>query len=103
MAKDAVAAKERQKLAKYACLLAEKKLHFIPVAITTSGALGPQVTQFIDDAADFNSANCAADRGLCRNYLVERVQVGLLHEVGKRVLAGIQADERKYGWMTVGH
>ena len=29
----------------------------------------------------------------CRTQLVERVQVALLHEVGKRPLAGIQAVE----------
>ena len=100
MAKDAVSAKERQKLAKYARLIAEKKLHFIPLAITTFGAFGPQATQFMDDPADFYSAKCAADRGLCRKQLVERVQVALLHEVGKRLLAGIQADEGEVGWMN---
>ena len=77
-----------------------KRLHFITIAITTFGAFGPQATQFIDDAADLYSAKCAADRGLCRKQLVERVQVALLHEVGKRLLAGIQADEGKGGWMS---
>ena len=49
--------------------------------------------QIIDDAVDFYFAKCAVDRGLCRKQLVERVQVALLQEVGKRLLAGIQADE----------
>ena len=93
LAKEAAADKEKQKTTKYARLITEKKLHFIPVATTTFGAMGPQATQFIDDAADFYSAKCAVDRGLCRKQLVERVQVALLQEVGKRLLAGIQADE----------
>ena len=64
MAKDAVAAKERQKLAKYARLIAEKRLHIIPVAITTYGAFGPQATQFIDDAADFLLSEVRSDRSV---------------------------------------
>ena len=70
-AKENAAAKEKQKLAKYALLIAATQLHFIPVAITAFGTLGP-ATQFIDDAADFYSAKCAVDRGLCRKQLVER-------------------------------
>ena len=92
-AKELANTKEKQKIAKYAHLIAEKQLHFIPVAITTLGALGPQATQFVDDAADFYTAKCAVDRGLCRKQLVERVQVALLHEIGKRLLAGNQAGE----------
>ena len=30
---------------------------------------------------------------LCQKQLVEKVQVALLHEAGRRLLAGIQADE----------
>ena len=37
---------------------------------------------------------------LCRKQLVEKVQVALLHEVGKRLLAGIQADEREEDWRS---
>ena len=59
-------------------------MHFIPVAISTFGVLGPQATDFIDAAADFYSSKCAVDKGLCRKQLVERVQVALLQEVGKR-------------------
>ena len=97
-AKELASAKEKQKTAKYARLIAEKQLHFIPVALTTFGALGPQATQFVDDAADFYSAKCAVDRGLCRKQLVERVLVALLHEIGKRLLAGIQAGQGKEEW-----
>ena len=80
-----------QKNAKYARLIKETQLHFIPVAITTFGAFGPQATQFVEDAADFYSAKCALDNGLCRKQLVERMQVALLQEVGKRLLVGLQA------------
>ena len=69
--KENAAAKQKQKLAKYALLIAATQLHFIPVPITAFGTLGP-ATQFIDDAADFYSAKCAVDRGLCRKPLVER-------------------------------
>ena len=70
------------------------------MAITTFGTLGPHATQFIDDTADFYSAKCAVDRGLCRKQLVERVQVALLHEVGKRLLAGFPADEAEEDWRS---
>ena len=80
-----------QKVAKYGRLIREKRLHFIPVAISTFGALGPQAEQFIDDASDFHSSRCAVDRNLSRKQLLERVQVALLQEVGKRLLVGIQA------------
>ena len=53
--------------------------------------LAPQATQFVEDAADFYSAKCALDNGLCRKQLVERMQVALLQEVGKRLLVGLQA------------
>ena len=86
-------------VAKYARLIAEKQLHFIPVAITTFGALGPQATQFVDEAADFYSAKSAIDRGLCQQ-LLERLQVALLQEVGKRLLAGIQATAEEE-WMSL--
>ena len=69
--KENAAAKQKQKLAKYALLIAATQPHFIPVPITAFGTLGP-ATQFIDDAADFYSAKCAVDRGLCRKQLVER-------------------------------
>ena len=98
-AKEAAATKERQKVAKYAHLIREKQLNFIPVGVTTFGALGPQATQFVDDAADFYSGKCAVDRGVCRRQLVERLQVALLQEVGKRLLAAIQAGEEE-GWAT---
>ena len=49
----------------------EGQLHFIPVAITTFGALGPKATEFVDDTAVVYSAQCAVDRGLCRKQLVE--------------------------------
>ena len=45
----------------------------------------------MEDAADFYSAKCALDNGLCRKQLVERMQVALLQEVGKRLLVGLQA------------
>ena len=86
-------------VAKYARLNAEKQLHFIPVVITTFGALGPQATQFVDEAADFYSAKSAIDRGLCQQ-LLERLQVALLQEVGKRLLAGIQATAEEE-WMSL--
>ena len=92
-AKSVAAAKEKQKVAKYAHLIRDKRLNFIPAAFTTFGALGPEATQLIDDAADFCSAKNAVERGACRTQLVQRVQVALLHEVGKRFLAGIQAEE----------
>ena len=94
-AKEAAATKERQKVAKYAHLIREKQLNFIPVGVTTFGALGPQATQFVADAADFYSGKCAVDRGVCRRQLVERLQVALLQEVGKRLLAAIQAGEEE--------
>ena len=90
------AAKEKQKVAKYAQLIAATQLHFIPVAITTFGT--PQATEFIDDAAAFYSAKCAVDKSLCRKQLVERLQVALLH--GKRLLAGIQANEGEEDWRS---
>ena len=97
-AKDIAATKEKQKIAKYAHLIAATQLQFYPVAITTFGALGPHATDFVDDAANFYSAKCAVDRALCRKQLVERLQVALLQEVGKRLLAGIQADEGEEDW-----
>ena len=93
LAKEAAADKEKQKTTKYARLSTEK------ISSTSSRlrrrllALGPQATQFTDNAADFHSTKCAVDRGLCRKQLVERVQVALLQKIGKRLLAGIQADE----------
>ena len=101
-AKEAAAAKERRKNTKYAHLIRDKQLHFIPVGVTTFGALGPQATQFVDDAADFYSAKCALDRGVCRKQLVKRLQVALLQEVGKRLLAGIRAGEEEdwVSWAT---
>ena len=62
-AKEAAAAKEKQKVANYAHLIREKQLNFIPVAITTFGAMGPQATQFEDDAAEFYSSKCAEKSG----------------------------------------
>ena len=94
-AKAAAAAREKQKLAKYAHLIQDKHLNFIPAAFTTFGALGPEATRFVDDAADFYSAKRTVDRGVCRMQLVQRVQVALLHEVGKRLLGGIQAEEEE--------
>ena len=96
-AKDAAANKERQKVAKYAHLIRDKQLNFIPVALTTFGAMGPQATVFVDDAAAFYSAKCALDCGQCRRQLVEQIQVVLLQEVGKRLLAGIRAGEEDFG------
>ena len=96
-AKEAAATKERQKVAKYAHLIRDKQLNFIPVALTTFGAMGPQATVFVDDAAAFYSAKCALDCGQCRRQLVERIQVALLQEVGKRLLAGIRAGEEDFG------
>ena len=55
------------------------------------GVVGPQATYFVEDAADFYSAKYALDNGLCRRHLVERMQVSLLQEVGKRLLVGLQA------------
>ena len=40
---------------------------------------------------------------LCRKQFVERLQVALLHEVGKRFLMGLQAAEEKahaWGWQA---
>ena len=62
-AKSVAAAKEKQKVAKYAHLIRDKRLNFIPAAFTTFGALGPEATQLIDDAADFYSAKDAVERG----------------------------------------
>ena len=59
---------------KYAQLIKDTQLHFIQGAIITFGACGPQATQFVDDAANFYSAKCAMDNGVCRKQLVERVQ-----------------------------
>ena len=42
----------------------------------------------------------AQSTGGCVVQLVERVQVALLHEVGKRLLVGIQADEGEDDWMS---
>ena len=39
MAKDALAVKEKQNVAKYARMKTERQLHFIPAAISTFGAL----------------------------------------------------------------
>ena len=72
-AKGAAASKERQKVARCAHVIREKQLNFIPVG-ATFGALGPQATQFVNDAApagvvDFHSAKCAIsvqNRGVCR-------------------------------------
>ena len=47
MAKNAASTKETQKNAKYARLIKEMQLHFIPVAITTFGAFGPQATKIV--------------------------------------------------------
>ena len=58
--------------------------------MTTFGVFGPQAAQFVDDAADFYSAKCAVDRGVGRRQLVERLQVALLQEVGKRLLAAVR-------------
>ena len=80
-----------QKNTKYARLIKETQLHFVSVAITTFGGFGPQATQFVEDAADFYSAKCAFDNGLCRKQLGEKMQVALLQEVGKRLLVGLQA------------
>ena len=101
-AKAVAAAKEKQKVAKYAHLIRDKRLNFIPAAFTTFGALGPEATQLIEDAAGFYSAKNAVDRGVCRTQLVQRVQVALLHEVGKRLLAGIQAEEDDDAVSTTG-
>ena len=61
-AKAVAAAKEKQKVAKYAHLISDKRLNFIPAAFTTFGTLGPEATHLVDDAADFYSAkNGAAD------------------------------------------
>ena len=57
------------------------------------GALGSETTQLIENAAGFYSAKNAVDKGACQTQLVQRVQVALLHEVGKRLLAGIQAED----------
>ena len=85
--------KEQLKTKKYSHLIREKHLQFIPAAFTTFGALGPEATGFIDSAADFYSAKLAVDRGVCRMQLLQRVQVALLQEVGKWLLAGIQATQ----------
>ena len=67
-AKEVTATKERQKIVKYAHLIKEKRVHFIPAAFTTLGALGPHASQFVDNAAVLYiytySANCAVDCGL---------------------------------------
>ena len=94
-AKAVADAKEKQKVAKYAHLIRDKRLNFIPAAFTTFGALGPESTHLINDAADVYSAKNAADRGVCRMQHVQIVQVALLHEVGKRLLACIQAGEEE--------
>ena len=65
-----------------------------PGGITTFGAMGPQTTPFVDDAANFYSAKCAVERGVCRRQLVERLQVALLQGVGKRLLAAINSSRR---------
>ena len=76
-------AKEKQKVAKYAQLIRNKRLNFIPAAFTTFGALGPESTHLINDAADCFLAKNAADRGVCRMQLVQRVQVGTAARSGQ--------------------
>ena len=59
-------------------------------------AFGPQATQFVEDAAKCLFIQIC--KGLYRKQLVERVQVALLQEVGKRLLVGLQAAEEE-GWL----
>ena len=62
--------------------------------MTTFGVFGPQAAQLFGPA-DFYSAKCAVDRGVGRRQLVERLQVALLQEVGKRLLAAVQAGDEE--------
>ena len=85
-ARSALRAKERQKLAKYAQLLQNANLSFVPFPITF-GELSPQASDFVDDACAFYSARQAVSFGDCRTQLLQRVETALMQQIGKRLLA----------------
>ena len=78
-------------MAKYAHLVATHRMTFIPFPMSTFGALSPQAANFVDTAAEFYSAHQHADTGVCRFQLLQRLQVFMLQEVGKRLVAGVHA------------
>ena len=53
LARAALRAKERQKIAKYSPLLQNANLNFVPFPVTTFGELSPQAADFVDDASTF--------------------------------------------------
>ena len=86
-ARAALRAKERQKIAKYEELLQRSKLNFLPFPITTFGELSEHASAFVDDAAVFYSAHQQLSFGDSRTQLLQRIEVALMQQVGRRLLA----------------
>ena len=56
-----------------------------------NGTQTQRTLKFVNEAADFYSNHCVTEQCKSRSQLVERLQVTLLKEVGKRLLVGSQA------------
>ena len=87
LARAALRAMKRQKIAKYSPLLQNANLNFVPFPVTTFGELSPQAADFVDDASTFYSARQQLSFGDSRTQLLQRVETALMQQIGKRLLA----------------
>ena len=67
--------------------IVRSKLNFIPFPITTFGELSEHASAFVGDAAVFYSAHQQLSFGDSRTQLLQRIEVALMQQVGRRLLA----------------
>ena len=90
-ARKALAQKERRKAQKYAHLLEGHAPSFSTFALSTFGDASGQARDFLEDLVHFYASHQHLPKAECHSQLLQQVQVGLMQEVGKRLLASVAA------------
>ena len=85
--RNALKNKEANKIAKFRHIFADNTLDFVPLALTTFGDVAPEAAKFLDKAAEVHSQHNNEPHERCRHQLLQNLQVSVLTEVGKRLLA----------------
>jgi hypothetical protein len=93
-AKQALRNKASRKKAKYAALVADRKLNFIPFLMSTFGAFEEEdAVLFLDKVAGFYAAKQQVPAAECKNNLIQLLQIAVLKDVARRLLAATLAVE----------
>lgn len=83
--------KEKRKMSKHAAVFADRRLAFVPFALTTFGEVSTQADQFLDEAAEYYGRYHNVAPSFCRYQLMQSLHISMLKDVGKRLLAGVTA------------